>query len=198
MIFPSNLTLVGSIIVNHIFVSTTQHWLWIANSGFWFNPHRFWLSGWSCFNQKQPTTDYEVRSWQELIFLIYFDGPHLFFNCFLDTWGIFLWGAHPSQFWHLILWSRNFLLRKQYYGSINLPIDTDTTWIQTTMKIKKFHVPIFFFKMICIHFVKLLEIYVKLLEMICILLKFKTTLKKHVIWMYWFLGIKWNYEEFNA
>ena len=28
--------------------------------------------------------------------------------------------------------------------------------------------------------------------------KFKTTLKKHVIWMYWFLGIKWNYEEFNA
>ena len=90
MIFPSNLTLVGSIIVNHIFVSTTQHWIWIANSGFWFNPYRFWLSGWSCFNQKQPTTDYELRSWQELIFLIYFDGPHLFFNCFLDTWGIFL------------------------------------------------------------------------------------------------------------
>ena len=99
MIFPSNLTLVGSIMVNHIFVSTTQHWLWIANSGFWFNPHRFWLSGWSCFNQKQPTTDYELRSWQELILLIYFDGPHLFFNCFLDTWGLFLWGAHPYQLW---------------------------------------------------------------------------------------------------
>ena len=112
MIFPSNLTLVGSIIVNHIFVSTTQHWLWIANSGFWFNSNAFWLSGWSCFNQKQPATDYELRSWRELIFLIYFDGPHLVFNYFLDTLGIFLLGAHPSQFWHLMLLTRNFSTTK--------------------------------------------------------------------------------------
>ena len=29
-------------------------------------------------------------------------------------------------------------------------------------------------------------------------MKFETTFKKHVIWMYWSLGIKWNYEKFNA
>ena len=29
-------------------------------------------------------------------------------------------------------------------------------------------------------------------------MKFKTCFKKHVIWMYWSLGVKWNYEKFNA
>ena len=29
-------------------------------------------------------------------------------------------------------------------------------------------------------------------------MNFETTLKKHVIWMCWFLGIKWNHEKFNA
>ena len=35
-----------------------------------------------------------------------------------------------------------FLLRSHYYDNINLLLDT--TWIQTTMKLKQFHVPIFF------------------------------------------------------
>ena len=29
-------------------------------------------------------------------------------------------------------------------------------------------------------------------------MKFEITLKKHVIWMCWFLGIKWNSEKFSA
>ena len=29
-------------------------------------------------------------------------------------------------------------------------------------------------------------------------MKFETTFEKHAIWMYWSLGIKWNYEKSNA
>ena len=93
------------------------------------------------------------------------DIPHLFrrttsiFQLFSGYFGYFSLGCAPiSILASGVLKSEFFLLRREYYDCINLPLDT--IWIQTAMKMKKFHVPI--------------------------------------IWMYWFLGIKWNYEEFNA